>query len=117
MHKVNQNHRRALRQRELLQLIGVSRSQLYRMVANDQIPQPARISVGCKVWDSREIDAWLDERFAERVRYVGSQTNPKLANQSVFTPRSLHKSTTHSELDTTKVYSVNRLKAAGEENK
>jgi predicted DNA-binding transcriptional regulator AlpA len=117
MHNVNQNHRRALRQRELLQLIGVSRSQLYRMVANDQIPKPARISVGCKVWDSREIDEWLDARFAERDRSASSQHNPKGAVKTAFASGSLRKPIYNPKIGAPDGKLVNRLKAAGEESK
>lgn len=56
---------RILRSREVTKLIGISRTQVWKLVHAGQFPQPVRLggpdtrSVG---WHENEIQDWLDTR-------------------------------------------------------
>jgi prophage regulatory protein len=57
--------RKVLRQKQLTEKIGASRTKVYRMLQEGRLPQPIKIgtSVG---WFEHEIDAWLDQLAAQR---------------------------------------------------
>lgn len=54
---------RALREKDVLQQVRISKSQLWRLIRSGKFPKPIRISERCNAWDSRQIDAWLIEKF------------------------------------------------------
>ncbi len=54
-----------LREADVLQLIPVSRSTLWRWVQQNRFPRPMKLGNGITAWKSEEIHAWIDSR--ERV--------------------------------------------------
>ncbi|MCO1336374.1 AlpA family transcriptional regulator [Microbulbifer sp. OS29] len=55
--------RRILRLREVERVTGYKRSSIYRMVQEGLFPKQKRIGPGAVGWDSREIEAWIDEKL------------------------------------------------------
>ncbi|QFT55617.1 AlpA family transcriptional regulator [Microbulbifer sp. THAF38] len=55
--------RRILRLREVERLTGYKSSSIYRMVKEGVFPRQRRIGPGAVGWDSREVDAWIEERL------------------------------------------------------
>ena len=47
---------------------GLSRAQIYAMVAAGMFPRQAKLAKRCTAWDSIEVEKWADERLAERGR-------------------------------------------------
>jgi prophage regulatory protein len=57
---------RMLRLRDVLVIIGMSKSSVYEMIAKDQFPKPIKLTGITPAWVALEVRAWLDERIAER---------------------------------------------------
>jgi prophage regulatory protein len=56
-----------LRWRQVRDLVGLSRSTLWRMSRDGRFPQPVQLSSPASVgWLWTEVDAWLRERAAQR---------------------------------------------------
>ena len=53
----------ALREPAVCATCGLSKSQLWRLIKRGRFPKPVKISERCNAWDSRQIDAWLAEKF------------------------------------------------------
>jgi prophage regulatory protein len=51
--------KRALRIASVLNKIGISRTQLYRLIQRGQFPRQFHLSARTAVWDEAEVDAWL----------------------------------------------------------
>ena len=51
---------RLLRIDEVLEIVGVSKSVLYEMIARNDFPRPVRISLRAVGWRQRDIDEWLE---------------------------------------------------------
>lgn len=45
---------------------GKSRTTIYRDIAAGTFPRPLKIGERASAWDSREVDAWIAARIAER---------------------------------------------------
>lgn len=45
---------------------GLSRSELYRRIAQGTFPAPVKIGARASAWSSAEIERWKAERIAER---------------------------------------------------
>jgi prophage regulatory protein len=45
---------------------GLSRSELYRRIAQGTFPAPVKIGVRASAWSSAEVERWKAERIAER---------------------------------------------------
>lgn len=45
---------------------GLSRSEIYRRVANRTFPAPTKIGPRASAWPSHEITAWIESRIAAR---------------------------------------------------
>ena len=45
---------------------GLSRAQIYALVAAGMFPRQAKLAKRCSGWDSVEVENWADERLAER---------------------------------------------------
>jgi prophage regulatory protein len=45
---------------------GLSRSELYRRIANGTFPAPVKIGARASAWSSAEVERWKAERIAER---------------------------------------------------
>lgn len=59
---------RLIRTDEVLRRVRISRSQLYRLMAQHQFPPSVRLSHKVAAWSAREVDAWIAARLAERRR-------------------------------------------------
>ncbi|CUH64651.1 putative transcriptional regulator [Thalassovita autumnalis] len=55
-----------LRLPEVKSRTGFSRSSIYLFVQNGTFPRPVRIGGRAVAWLETEIDAWIEERLAER---------------------------------------------------
>jgi predicted DNA-binding transcriptional regulator AlpA len=66
--KAERRHRRILRRRQVLELIGMGRTALNRAVREGRFPQPIVLFEGGRilVWDEEELLNWLDGRFEAR---------------------------------------------------
>jgi prophage regulatory protein len=45
---------------------GLSRSELYRRIAQGTFPAPVKIGARASAWSSAEVERWKAERIAER---------------------------------------------------
>lgn len=61
-----ERERRVLRLPEVEQRTGLGRSWIYDAVARGRFPRPIAIGKRAAGWLEHEVDAWLDERIAER---------------------------------------------------
>ncbi len=50
---------RFLKISEVVDLVGVSRATIYRMIDSGAFPRPVRVSAMRVVWVKAEIDAWM----------------------------------------------------------
>jgi prophage regulatory protein len=55
----------ALRLRDVLNRTGLSRASVYRLIAKQKFPKPAKLSERVSAWNEAEIDAWLASKFTE----------------------------------------------------
>ncbi|WP_298018262.1 AlpA family transcriptional regulator [uncultured Parasphingopyxis sp.] len=55
------------RQKELQQLLGLSRNAIERLMEAEGLPHPIKLSSRSKGWLAAEVHAWLDQRAAERI--------------------------------------------------
>lgn len=55
---------KAIRLTRVLDKTGLSRSQLYRLVAAGKFPPPAHLSERITVWKELDVDQWLAAKFA-----------------------------------------------------
>jgi len=58
--------KRALRLNGVLTKVGISRTQLYRLISRNQFPRQFHLSERTAVWDEAEVDAWLHAKQGER---------------------------------------------------
>lgn len=56
--------RRYLRAKRVIQLLDISRSQFYALIARGDFPKGTQISPGCVVWEEADVFAWVAEREA-----------------------------------------------------
>ncbi len=65
----NTNERtRIVRMRELIRTTGVSRSTIYRLIADGLFPAPLKLSKSAIGWTSAAIQNWLCEREQASLR-------------------------------------------------
>ena len=53
---------RLLRLDEVLELCGISRSELYRQMAEKKFPRPVRVGVRAVRWRQSDVDEWIQKR-------------------------------------------------------
>lgn len=53
---------RLLRRREVELITTLSRSSLYRLIAQNKFPQPIQLSANRCAWRAADVDAWLRKR-------------------------------------------------------
>ena len=58
-------HERIYRRPDVEQLVGLSRSTLYAMMADGSFPKPVRLGKRAVGWRERDLRDWLDTRSAE----------------------------------------------------
>ena len=60
-------HDQVLRWRQVRDVVGLSRSTLWRMSREGRFPQPVQLSSAASVgWLKSEVEAWVRERAAQR---------------------------------------------------
>lgn len=58
--------RRIIRTIELQQLVGLSKSTIYRLIRAGRFPSPFRLAVHAVGFDLLEVQDWMDSRKATR---------------------------------------------------
>lgn len=53
---------RVLRLNGVIERVSVSRSTIYRLIANGDFPKPFKLGMASVGWDSVDIDKWIAER-------------------------------------------------------
>jgi prophage regulatory protein len=43
---------------EVRQRVGMSKSQIYKLIAQDQFPKPVKVSHRISCWVAAEVDSW-----------------------------------------------------------
>jgi len=54
--------RSLMRLPEVMNACGISRSLIYRLAKEGRFPRPVRVSSRLSVWDSTDVQAWVDQR-------------------------------------------------------
>lgn len=57
---------RLLRLREVLALTGISRSEIYRRMANRTFPQAVKLGERIVAWSAAEVADWVEQQLAAR---------------------------------------------------
>ena len=55
-----------LRRPEVEARTGLSRSELYRRIAQGDFPAPVKLGERASAWPAAEVDGWIAARIAER---------------------------------------------------
>ncbi len=58
--------KRLLRRKQVQERIGLSRSELYRLMGLGRFPRSVPLGERARAWVEEEIDAWILERIAAR---------------------------------------------------
>jgi predicted DNA-binding transcriptional regulator AlpA len=53
-----------LRQRDLMEIMSVSRATLWRMLRYQNFPKPV-VLMGCQRWKREDLESWLEARKGE----------------------------------------------------
>ena len=70
MINLNLRNKRALRLPQVLEITGLSKTQIYRLVHLSQFPAPKNLSTRVVAWDSEEVNSWLIDRFSVKKGHV-----------------------------------------------
>jgi prophage regulatory protein len=62
---------KALRLTGVQAKVGLSKTQIYRLVQGGKFPQPAKLSERTSAWLESDIDEWLKQKFTRT-------TNPEM---------------------------------------
>lgn len=63
MNNTTLKRRTFLRLPDVRARVGLSRSQIYKMIAKGTFPAPIALSERAVAWDEESIDAWMDSRM------------------------------------------------------
>lgn len=55
-----------LRLRQVQQIIGLSRSEIYRLISLNRFPRQIPLGERARAWDADEVHTWVQERIAAR---------------------------------------------------
>jgi prophage regulatory protein len=55
-----------LRLPQVRQHVGLSRSELYRLIKLGRFPRPVPLGERARAWDADEVERWIGERIAAR---------------------------------------------------
>lgn len=58
----NQSSPVFLRMRSVVQITGLGKSTIYRLIASKQFPSPVRLTSHAVAWRSSDIEAWSETR-------------------------------------------------------
>lgn len=56
--------------KEVQKRLSIGRTALWKLTKLDNFPKPIKVTVGRKAFIETEIDAWIEERAAERDEVV-----------------------------------------------
>ena len=59
-------HDRLLRRREVEKITGISRSSIYRLMQEGELPRPVRVGSAAVRWRESHITVWLESRPVAR---------------------------------------------------
>lgn len=62
--KQTDTQRTLLRRPQVETITGLSRSTIYRLIAEAKFPAPIRLTERCVAWPSDQIASWVDSRCA-----------------------------------------------------
>lgn len=51
---------------EVRQRVGISKSQIYKLIAQDQFPKPVKVSHRISCWVVAEVEQWVQEQVDGR---------------------------------------------------
>ena len=51
---------------EVRQRVGISKSQIYKLIAQDQFPKPVKVSHRISCWVVAEVEQWVQEQVDAR---------------------------------------------------
>ncbi len=57
---------RFVRLKELITIIGLGKSTIYVLIANDNFPKPIHLSKRTSVWRLSKVMAWVNEKEANK---------------------------------------------------
>ena len=57
---------RLLRLPQVCEQVGISRSQIYKLIASNRFPSPCRIGDRVSAWVSGDIETWIRSQIEER---------------------------------------------------
>ena len=60
-----EHKQRFLRLREVIQRVGLSRSQIYKLIGLSEFPAQMKISCSVSVWLESDIDDWIETKVRE----------------------------------------------------
>jgi len=60
---------RFIRMPELRQKVGLSRSQIYRLIQCDQFPAPIKVGSKISVWPESLVDQWMADLAGNTVAF------------------------------------------------
>lgn len=59
---------RILRVREVVDLVGIHRSTLYKMMGRGEFPRPLQIGPNSRGWRKSDVDAWMADLKEVEIR-------------------------------------------------
>ena len=62
------NQKRIIRLRQVLEQVGLSRATIYKMIGRSEFPRPVQIGRRSVGWLAEEVNAWLKSRPHTRPR-------------------------------------------------
>jgi prophage regulatory protein len=54
--------RRFIRMPDLRQKVGLSKSQIYKLIQQDEFPEPVKLGKKVSVWIDSEVEEWMSKQ-------------------------------------------------------
>ena len=70
-------HKQLLRLRQVREMVGLSRSEIYRLISLGRFPRQIPLGDRVRAWDADEIQAWIRERIEAREAADQIASSPK----------------------------------------
>lgn len=61
MNEIETTTEKLLRLNQILEIVPLGRSTLWKMVAEDRFPHPVKLSERCTAWRESEIQQWMKD--------------------------------------------------------
>lgn len=58
--------KKLLRLQQVREIVGLSRSEIYRLIAAARFPRQIPLGQRARAWDADEVQAWVHDRIAAR---------------------------------------------------